>query len=223
MTPGTHALIGWWTANVIPLSRRDRWLIVLGSVLPDLDGLGLLFSQKAYLTYHHILCHNLFACLVWVVVVGLLAKERLACVILAFLNWHLHMACDYFGSRGPAGSPPWVLPYLYPLVGGWSDAQFTGPAWYWNQWQWELNAWPNLVVTSLGVIVYLYVALRLNRTWFEFFWPSVDPDLCELLRTRLRIRCRVGWSSFEEKWARRSYLAITVSVFLACVVAAGKS
>ena len=57
--------------------------------------------MSAYFTYHHVLCHNLFACLGWVVLVALLAKNRRVCVIQCALNWHLHLACDYFGSRGP--------------------------------------------------------------------------------------------------------------------------
>ena len=38
MAPGTHALIGWWSAN--GLSRQDRLLVFLGGVLPDVIGLG---------------------------------------------------------------------------------------------------------------------------------------------------------------------------------------
>src|SRR5262249_30845689 len=136
MMPGTHALIGWWTANVIPLSRRDRLLVFLGGVLPDLDGFGRLtdglWTETAYLTYHHVLCHNLFACLGWAVLVGGLAQDRLRCVLLTVLDWHLHLACDYFGSRGPMDWPPWVLPYLFPLVGGWQGMEVVGPSWYWN-------------------------------------------------------------------------------------------
>jgi hypothetical protein len=216
-------LVGWWTANVVPLQRRDRLLVFLGGILPDLDGLGILVSLEAYFTYHHVLCHNLFACLTWVALVGLLAKQRLVCATQAFLNWHLHLACDYFGSRGPAGSPPWVLPYLYPAVGSRSGTELTGPSWYWNRWQWPLNAWPNLVVTLLGVLTFLYIAVRLNRTWLEFLWARMDPWCCQALRNVLHIPCTVGWSRAEADWARRSYLAITVGALLACVVAAGTS
>src|SRR5437870_4428691 len=138
MAPGTHAFVGWWTANVVPLSRRDRLLVFLGGVLPDLDGLGLFFSLEAYHTYHHVLCHNLAGCLAWVAVTAVAARDRWRCALLAFLNWHLHLACDYFGSRGPMDTPPWPLPYLFPAAGGWSGDTFVGPAWYWNPWQWPL-------------------------------------------------------------------------------------
>src|SRR5256886_17376429 len=104
MAPGTHALIGWWTANVLPLSRRDRFLVFLGGALPDLDGLGLFVSTDAYLTYHQILCHNLTGCVLWTVLAALGARDRVRCATLTALNWHLHLACDCFGSRGPPDS-----------------------------------------------------------------------------------------------------------------------
>ena len=142
MAPGTHALIGWWTANVLPLSRRDRLIVFLGGVLPDLDGLGLLFSTEAYLRYHHIICHNLAACIAWLAIAAVVGQDRRRLIPLVVLSWHLHLACDYFGSRGPWNSRPWILPYLFPLVGAWSGDDFVGPSWYWNPWQWPLNYWP---------------------------------------------------------------------------------
>jgi hypothetical protein len=223
MAPGTHALIGWWTANVLPLSRRDRFLVFLGGVLPDLDGLGLLVSREAYATYHHVLLHNLFACLAWAALVGVFAADRRVAVLQSVLNWHLHLACDYFGSRGPPGSPPWVLPYLYPLVGGWEGGRFAGPAWYWNPWQWPLNGWPNILITLLALAGWVYIAIRLDRTWFEFVWPRLDPEFCRLLRRRLRVKREPGLTPFEAKAMRRTYLAVTVAAVLACVVAAARS
>src|SRR5437764_6629362 len=104
MAPTTHAFLGWWTANVVPLSRRDRLAVFLAGVLPDLDGLGLLYSWQAYATYHHILCHNLAGCLVWTGLVALLTQQRGKCAALAFLNWHFHLAGDYFGSGAGDGS-----------------------------------------------------------------------------------------------------------------------
>jgi hypothetical protein len=223
MAPGAHTFLSWWTANVFPLERRDRFLVFAGGILPDLDGLGLFFSLEAYLTYHHILCHNLFACLGWVALVALLARNRRVCVIQCALNWHLHLACDYFGSRA-ADSPPWVLPYLFPLLGSWTGNDFNrGPRWYWNSWQWELNAWPNLVITLLGLLGWFYIAVRLDRTFMEFVWPRQDAIFCQRLRDLLGAKQAIGWSEGETKAVRRGYLAIMVVVFLACVVAASKS
>src|SRR5438874_7266388 len=93
MAPGTHAFVSWWTANVIPLSRRDRLVVFLAGILPDLDGLTLLHSEEAYIRYHHVVSHNLLGCLLWTGFAALLAKQRARCAALACLCWHLHLAC----------------------------------------------------------------------------------------------------------------------------------
>jgi hypothetical protein len=223
MAPGTHALIGWWTANVLPLSRRDRLLIFMGGVLPDLDGLGLFVSDHAYLTYHHVLFHNLLGCVVWTALTVAAAKDRLRCAALAALNWHLHLACDYFGSRGPWDIPPWVLPYLFPVVGHWSGGEFVGPVWYYNPWQWPLNAWPNTLATLAGIVGWVYIAVRLDRTWFEFVWRRFDAEVCRMLRKWFGGRATEHWTPTEARVIRRTYLAAAVAALLACVVAAARA
>jgi hypothetical protein len=73
MHPLTHMLLGWTLANTVPLTRRDRALVTLASVVPDIDGLGLVaelltrHSAQPLLwwsTYHHVLAHNVAAALV---------------------------------------------------------------------------------------------------------------------------------------------------------------
>jgi len=223
MSPVTHGLIGWWTANVVPLSRRDRLLVFLAALLPDLDGFGLLYSWEVYVKYHHVLSHNLIGCVVCAAAVGLLAQEWKKCVVLAILNWHLHLACDYFGSRGPMTTPPWVLPYFFPFVGGWEGEIFVGPAWYWNPWQWPLNGWQNLAVTALGLVGWFYIALRLDRTWFEFLWPRGDALFCQTLRRWLGVEAAApAWSPVEAVMIRRSYLMVTIAALFTCVVTAAR-
>ena len=227
MAPGSHALIGWWTANVVSLQKRDRLLVFLAGILADLDGLGLLFSTEAYLKYHHILCHNLFAGLICTALVALFAKDRKRCALLTILNWHLHLAADYFGSGGPPGTRPWVLPYLYPVVGSGLGEHFTGPEWYWNPWQWPLNAWPNLLITFLALIGWVYIAVRLNRTWFEFIWPAFDREVCKMLRKWFGSQgpdeWSESWSPGEGKVILKSYLVLCSFTVLACVVAASRT
>lgn len=219
MAPGTHALISWWTANVFPLSRRDRLLVFLGGILPDLDGIGLLFSHRAYFEYHHIVLHNLLACTAWAMIAAVIAKQRLLVAALTAINWHLHLACDYFGSRGPWDTPPWVLPYLYPFVGGWNNHEFVGPAWYWNPWQWPLDSWRNTLATLIGIVGWVYIAIRLDRTWFEFIWRRFDIELCKMLRKWFGGTVTADWSAREGKVIRFSFAVGVLLVLSACVVA----
>lgn len=63
MTPFEHAMTGASLALALGTQRRHGWGIVLtaatAAALPDLDGLGILFSPSAYETAHRVWGHNL--------------------------------------------------------------------------------------------------------------------------------------------------------------------
>ncbi len=42
MGPVTHFLTGWTIANTAQLTRRDRAIVTLAGIAPDLDGFGML-------------------------------------------------------------------------------------------------------------------------------------------------------------------------------------
>lgn len=44
MSPVTHFLSGWVFANLVKLERRDRAIVSLACVAPDVDGLGIILS-----------------------------------------------------------------------------------------------------------------------------------------------------------------------------------
>ena len=50
MSPITHALTGWLLSQPLP-ETRDRRLVTLAAVIPDVDGLPLLAGQEAYATF----------------------------------------------------------------------------------------------------------------------------------------------------------------------------
>jgi hypothetical protein len=222
MAPITHALISWWAANVPALARRDRLAIFLAGIIPDLDGLGLLFSRGAYESYHHVVCHNLVGCLVVLAPALVWLRQGVLGGVLIVLSWHLHLACDYFGSGGPGGDV-WVLPYLWPFVGRVEGDQFVGPAWYWNPWQWALDGWPNLLVTALAAAGWFYVAIRLDRTWFEFLSGRLDRYLCRSIRSVFGGEAVAEWSEREGRLIRRSFALLATLALLACAVAGARA
>ena len=70
MSPVTHFLTGWVLANAVDLNRRDRAIVTIAAVVPDVDGLGIVaeiltrHSQHPLLwfsDYHHALHTLLFA------------------------------------------------------------------------------------------------------------------------------------------------------------------
>jgi len=222
MSPAAHGLISWWVANVRPLSRRDRLLVFLTGMAPDLDGLSIVAGLDAYLRWHHVVCHNLLFGLVCFALTAVLAQERRACVLLGCLSFHLHLASDYFGSGGWDGRHVhvWVLPYLYPFVGGWDGPTFVGPAWYWNPRQWPLSSLINVALSLVGLAGMIYTGVRLNRTWFEFVVPRFDEGFCQALRHWFGGQQAETWSPREARWVRRSLVVLCVVATWACVFAA---
>ena len=55
MHPLTHTLIGWSLAHAVPLTRRDRALVTLAGMIPDIDGLGLVFELLTRQSPHPLL------------------------------------------------------------------------------------------------------------------------------------------------------------------------
>jgi inner membrane protein len=183
MNPLTHTLLGWTLANAISLTRRDRVLVTLAGVIPDVDGLGiiveLLTRHRAqpllwWSEYHHVLGHHLgFALVVTATVVGL-AHRRWACATLACISVHLHLLGDLVGARGPDGEQ-WPIPYLWPFSDTW---QLT-----WSG-QWALNAWPNLLLTGLLLALTGYLAWQRGYSLLEILSQRADTVVVRVLRAR---------------------------------------
>ena len=108
MSPITHFLVGWTLAEAVPnTTPKERTLIALAGIVPDLDGLGLAVDLVTRFTrpeptqlfqiYHHDL-HTLPFAVVCSALAMLalgkgyqaLARARLA--FLVFVSFHLHLS-----------------------------------------------------------------------------------------------------------------------------------
>jgi membrane-bound metal-dependent hydrolase YbcI (DUF457 family) len=185
MNPITHALAGWAVAETIDdIGRRERGLIVLAAVAPDLDGFGLPFELATRNTshallwwseYHHILGHNLLFCVIVAAFVGFFSTTRRWLVAAAtFAAFHLHLLCDLAGSRGPDGYE-WAIPYLWPFS---NRIQLV-----WSG-QWALNAWPNIAITLMLLLMTFVLAWRRGYSPLGLVFPGADRLFVETLRAR---------------------------------------
>lgn len=165
------------------LGPRDRALVVLCGILPDLDGLGIVAEMATenaarpltwYSEYHHLLCHNIGFGLVLGVIVAALAVRRVASVALGLVAFHLHLLGDLVGSRGPDGYQ-WPIPYLMPFSRHW---QLT-----WDG-QWVLNAWPNVLLTAALLGSTLYLAWKRGYSPVGMISTRADGAVVSVLRTR---------------------------------------
>ena len=184
MSPVTHFLTGWVLANTADLGRRDRAIVTLAAVVPDVDGLGIVaelltrHSQHPLLwfsQYHHAL-HTLWFALFVAGCAFCLSQRRWVSACLAFIAFHLHLLEDLVGSRGPDGFN-WPIPYLFPLSHRW--------VWTW-QGQWALNAWPNIVLTIALLGVTVWLAVRRGFSPVDIFSPAADRSVVAALQKRFR-------------------------------------
>jgi membrane-bound metal-dependent hydrolase YbcI (DUF457 family) len=182
MSPVTHFLTGWVFANCARLERKDRALVTLACVIPDVDGLGiipeLLTRNSAhpllwFTRYHHSL-HTLAFALVVAVVAFALASQRWKTGLLALLSFHLHLFEDVLGSRGPDGYQ-WPVPYLEPFS---SALQLT-----WRG-EWTLNAWPNVAITIALLLVTFLLAWWRGFSPLEMISTKADAAFAAALRRR---------------------------------------
>lgn len=185
MSPVTHFLTGSVFANLASLGRRDRALVTIACVAPDVDGLGIIaeyltrHSQHPlewFSTYHHSL-HSLPFAVVVTAASFALATQRWKAAGLAFLSFHIHLLEDLLGSRGPDGYQ-WPIPYLMPF------SRACGLIWH---GQWALNAWPNFAITISLLLMTFYLAWSRGFSPLEMVSLKADAAFVAALRKRIPV------------------------------------
>jgi len=112
VAPETHLLLSWIIAAKTTDNPRDCRLVTLAGILPDVDGLGLIvdFATEGlglkqthlYGEYHHYLLHGALGGILIAALATSFARHRWRVALLALLVFHLHLFCDFVGSRGPS-------------------------------------------------------------------------------------------------------------------------
>jgi inner membrane protein len=187
MSPITHFFMGWVAANAASsLTKRERAMVTLASVVPDLDGLGIVAEKLTqgsahplnwWSEYHHVLGHNIGFALAVTIAASIFAQRKLATAGLVFISFHLHLIGDLAGARGPDGDQ-WPIPYLLPFSKLW-HLTWSG--------QWALNAWPNFLITGVLIIAALLLARRRGFSPLEMFSRRIDAMIVGALRERFPV------------------------------------
>jgi inner membrane protein len=119
-------------------NKRERAIITLAAVVPDLDGFGIipeLLTRQSrhpllwFSQFHHDLHTLLFAVVVFFTAFFLTGRKWMPAMF-AFISFHLHLVEDLVGSRGPDGFR-WPIPYLFPFSGAGvvNGRSMLGPTW----------------------------------------------------------------------------------------------
>jgi membrane-bound metal-dependent hydrolase YbcI (DUF457 family) len=185
MSPITHFLVGWNLANATELNQRERLMVSVVGIIPDLDGFGIgidLLTRSSdnptdlWGEYHHVLGHNIGFAVTVSIFVWLTSRNKMKATLLAWISFHLHLLGDLFGARGPDGDQ-WPIPYLLPFSDSWQ--------WVW-QGQWALNAWPNMLITAGLILSTLILACRKGFSPLEIISLKADKIFVDTIQARFR-------------------------------------
>jgi hypothetical protein len=180
--------MGWAFANTVPsLTKAERAWVTWASVVPDLDGLGIVADKLTqnsshplnwWSEYHHVLGHNLGFALVVAAAAAIFTKRKLKMTLLVFCSFHLHLLADIVGARGPDGYQ-WPIPYLLPFS---NRLQLV-----WSG-QWALNAWQNIVITAVLIAIALIFARQRGLSPLEMVSAKTDAAFIHALRSRFPLK-----------------------------------
>lgn len=183
MSPISHFLIGWLVATPTKLTSKERTIITLAGVIPDIDGIGIIAELVTrdtsyplfwWTNYHHILGHNIGFAILVTIITFIFSTNKWLAALLTWCSFHLHLLGDLVGSRGPDGYQ-WPIPYLLPFSNSW---QLT-----WSR-QWQLNAWPNLLITGVCLSLIFFLANKRGYSPVGIFSLSADKVFIDTLRKR---------------------------------------
>jgi membrane-bound metal-dependent hydrolase YbcI (DUF457 family) len=183
MNPITHFLAGWVAFEAHFPSRRDKAIVALAGVAPDLDGLGMLVDlandalgrpeTTYYLEYHRVLTHGLPAALAFAAIAAALGTRRLRVGVATFAAVHLHLLCDFVGSRGSTAEDLWPIHYLAPLS--------ASPTFVWSH-QWPLVGWQNFAITAVLMFLTMRRAARSGQSPVGLVSPRADAAFVAVMR-----------------------------------------
>ncbi|HYH99632.1 metal-dependent hydrolase [Hyalangium sp.] len=168
MNPIVHGELSWLMAQSLR-ERRDRILVTLAGLAPDVDGLTLLGGEALYGKYHHVLTHGYVAALATMGICTAFARQRGRVALLSLAAFHLHLLCDLAGS-----GPGWPIHYYWPT---------SLKEWFWSG-QWNLASWQNTVIGMAATLACLACALHWRRTFVEVFSVRWDGEVTRTLRRR---------------------------------------
>ena len=183
MSPITHFLVGWTALEKYQTSRRDKALVVLAGIAPDLDGLGIVvdFATRAfglpetdyYQSFHRMYGHGLAAALVIAAIAGAFGTRRSLVWLCAFLSVHLHFLCDLLGSRGSTPEDIWGIYYFAPFTTAY-ELSWAG--------QWPLVGWQNMAISAALLAIVMARATAVGYSPLGLLSERADAAFVATLR-----------------------------------------
>jgi len=174
-----HLFLSYALPWRIRLEKRDRVLIALAGVAPDIDGLLLVGGERLFIEYHHDYTHHLLGAVLVAGAAYALGRRRGTAAALAAAAWLGHLLLDLVGAADRV-SPEHPAAYPLPLLWPFSDRPFEPFA-----FGWTLASWQNAVVMAGAVALMARLAVVEGRTVVEVFSARADAIVVAVLRRRL--------------------------------------
>lgn len=138
---------------------------MFAATLADLDGLGILISDRWYARYHHVLGHNFTVGIALALLLAAFSTHRILACLTYLALFHLHLLMDYYGS-----GPGWAITYWWP----WRK----GPgSFFICDHPWEFYSWQNLSAAAFFLAWTLAIIWLCRRTPLEALMPRLDKKL----------------------------------------------
>jgi membrane-bound metal-dependent hydrolase YbcI (DUF457 family) len=181
-----HAGLGWALAEAGKGDSRFRQVVFLSAILPDLDGLSLIFGLQAYATYHHFFTHSIpFAILFPLVGAAICRGQRMKTFAFALIGCASHLVSDYFLTG-------WSMALWYPF-----SATMISP-----EHSLTLDHPVNYLLAALAIIYMIYSSIRRKRTPFEVISAKLDQRLCNQFLGKKTLACHQCGRSTNERCSR---------------------
>jgi membrane-bound metal-dependent hydrolase YbcI (DUF457 family) len=177
MGPLNHLLIAWMIANAFPLDVRTRRFCLIAGVIPDIDGIPILFDQSLFLAVHHTFGHMLIFGILLSLVLALFLKRKILGFSVMVLAFAAHLGADIIGSS-------WGVPVFAPLLNeSYSSFPFLS-----NEIIYGVMG-PAFLV--LGTLAMALILVKKRRTPMEFLSKRWDGILCDFFVLPFTETCHV--------------------------------
>ncbi|MBI2467860.1 MAG: metal-dependent hydrolase [Candidatus Rokubacteria bacterium] len=163
-------MLGWVIGHAGGGDRATRLWCVLAGLLPDLDGLTILFGWAVYGYYHRWLTHNLLFGVGVTLLSARWAGLRARPLALIYASFLSHLVGDYLASS-------WTL---------WPFLPFSSRVFVITWESLPLLLVTNVAITLALVAVMFGVAVRQGRTGLELVHAGLDRVLVDLVQLRWR-------------------------------------
>jgi len=168
-------MIAWIVAVLLIKDVKDRRLVVIAGVIPDIDAILLLVNEELFYEYHHTIGHSFLFGIPLALLFSAKAKQRFPVFFGCMAAFSLHILADYFGSN-------WPIPLLYPLSS--IEVSSAGYLSYYTMYS-IIN--PLTAIVSM-LTIFLIIWMK-EISPFEFISQKLDRRLVGLYTYPLKYRC----------------------------------